>query len=658
MPFLEEPSSVEKIIAASGNGFAELERSIREALVTYSNVHRGTGQDSMVSTELFEQAREIVLEYLGLNRQKYTVIFCSPHRAEILTKLLGQERFHILSSEELHLPLGIRAVAAEIRSLPSGVPFQTGGGTVKIVSPDSVLWADPPDKFEAGTPMIINAIALARALQLVKSLGPEAFVPKPGMSLTAKDILYHDEFEQLRGRNLLMALRASEVGFDESVPTDTGFQRYIHFDNSASTPTFEPIWQAVNNTWQQPESVWTEIAEETKEIVADFFGASLEGYDVVFASNTTEALNTAAELIAGEMEVETEPVVLNTLLEHNSNELPWRYHFGLTHLRLHVDDEGFVDLQELEALLSEYNHEHAQGKKRIRLVAVSGESNVLGAFNDLAAISRLAHQYGARMLVDAAQCAAHRQVEMEAWNIDYLAFSAHKMYAPFGSGGLVLRRSLRMPDMDSFARLQASGDENAAGIAALGKAMLLLRRIGLNVIEEEERALTRCALQGMSHIPGIQIFGVTDPNSPRLAQRGGVIGFTLQHVPYNLVGKELAEYGGIGVRCGCFCAHLLVKHLLGIHPFRARAADLGLILNTQFTSSILPGIVRVGFGIQSTPEQVDELIRVIEKIGQQPRSAVDRLIGSLHNGTPFLPQTKTQKQMSDFVHTTIKKVYA
>ena len=95
---------------------------------------------------------------------------------------------------------------------------------------------------------------------------------------------------------------------------------------------------------------------------------------------------------------------------------------------------------------------------------------------------------------------------MEAWNIDYLAFSAHKMYAPFGSGGLVVRQSLRTPDVDEFARLQASGVENVAGIAALGKAMLLLRRIGLDVIEEAERALTRRALQGLSNIPGVRIF--------------------------------------------------------------------------------------------------------------------------------------------------------
>ena len=178
-------------------------------------------------------------------------------------------------------------------------------------------------------------------------------MPEPGEPLTARDILYHDEFERLRGRELLLALRASEIGFDEIVPTNTGFRRYIHFDNSASTPTFEPIWRAVCETWQQPEHVRTEIREETKNIVADFFGAPLEEYDVVFASNTTEALNIAAQFIAGEVKGDAEPVVVNTLLEHNSNELPWRYHFGLTHLRLHVDDEGFVDLRELEALLRE-----------------------------------------------------------------------------------------------------------------------------------------------------------------------------------------------------------------------------------------------------------------------------------------------------------------
>ena len=111
-------------------------------------------------------------------------------------------------------------------------------------------------------------------------------------------------------------------------------------------------------------------------------------------------------------------------------------------MRLNVDDEGFIDLKELETLLSAYNQENRHGDKRIRLVAVSGASNVLGIFNDLAEISRLVHQYGAHLLVDGAQMVAHRKVDMAALDLDYLVFSAHKVYAPFGSGVLAARKGL------------------------------------------------------------------------------------------------------------------------------------------------------------------------------------------------------------------------
>ncbi|MFZ2420017.1 MAG: aminotransferase class V-fold PLP-dependent enzyme, partial [Anaerolineae bacterium] len=136
------------------------------------------------------------------------------------------------------------------------------------------------------------------------------------------------------------------------------------------------------------------------------------------------------------------PVVVNTILEHNSNELPWRRLPGVALIRFPADDEGFLDLNALEALLRAYNQEGRHGRKRIRLVAVSGASNVLGVFNDLAEISRIVHRYGARLLVDAAQLIAHRKVEMAACGIDYLAFSAHKAYAPFGTGALVVRKGL------------------------------------------------------------------------------------------------------------------------------------------------------------------------------------------------------------------------
>jgi selenocysteine lyase/cysteine desulfurase len=137
----------------------------------------------------------------------------------------------------------------------------------------------------------------------------------------------------------------------------------------------------------------------------------LESYEVIFTSNTTEAINLAAESLQKESEQDLQPVVVNTFLEHNSNELPWRRIPGVSLIRLPVDEEGFIDLNELEALLRAYNQEGQHGKKRVKLVAVSGASNVLGVFNDLTQISRIVHRYGARLLVDAAQLVAHRKVE-------------------------------------------------------------------------------------------------------------------------------------------------------------------------------------------------------------------------------------------------------
>ncbi len=350
--------------------------------------------------------------------------------------------------------------------------------------------------------------------------------------------------------------------------------------------------------------------------------------------------------------------MLNTLLEHNSNELPWRTVPGVSLLRLPVDAEGFVDLNELEALLRAYNQNGQHGKQRIKLVAVSGASNVLGVFNDLAAISRIAHRYRAHVLVDAAQLVAHRKIEMKRCGIDYLVFSAHKVYAPFGSGALVVRKGLLNFGPAELERIKLSGEENVGGIAALGKALVLLQRIGLDVIQAEEQALTRRTLRGLVRIPGLKIYGMQDPDSPRFSQRGGVIVFSLKNVPHNLAAKELAEQGGIGVRDGCFCAHLLVKRLLNIHPLRARAADLGLILFPRFTSVILPGLVRVSLGIENDKEDVDTLIRVLDKIARQPRAWVDRLFASMHNGTPFLPQTDVQQQMNDFARTAAQRVYS
>ena len=629
----------------TAEAFAELERSVHAALETYSNVHRGSGHNSLVSTYLYEQAREIVLEHLGLDKRRYTVIFCTPRRAELLKALLGRKSCLTVSSRDLGLPLGLRALAVRRNALPAGAPFQPGGGTARLVSPGWVVWAKAPDKFEAGTPAIVSVIAFASALQLIRHFGKDAFLNSTVEKQTVEEILYHDELEKYSGRELLEALNQTLIGQRTPVPTMGGTRCFINLDNGASTPTFEPIWEAVCQAWRQPEPAQRQMIQEVKSICADVLGAPLSVFDVIFTSNTTEAINLAAESLGNESEPGIKPVVVNTILEHNSNELPWRRLPGVSLVRLPVDSEGFVDLNELETLLCAYNQKGQHGKKRIKLVAVSGASNVLGVFNDLSEIGRIAHRYGAKLLVDAAQLVAHRKVEMEKCGIDYLAFSAHKAYAPFGSGVLLARKGLLRFSSAEIESIRSSGEENVGGIAALGKALVLLQRVGLEVIREEEQDLTGRALRGLAQIPSLTVYGIRDPDSPSFARKGGVIVFGLGNRMASRVARELAEQGGIGVRSGCHCAHLLIKRLLDISPLLQQFQGVMLTLLPRLA---LPGLTRVSLGIENTAGDIDTLIDVLGKIARQP-AAEDNPFSTTKNDI--------QRKMDDFACAVARRVY-
>lgn len=221
------------------------------ALETYSNVHRGSGHKSMVSAHLFEQARDIILEYLELKKGRYVVVFCTPRRAEALIKQLIPGSYHIVSSRDIGLTLGVRALAIKRKALPRGIPFQTGGGTTKLISKSWVIWANAPDKFEAGTPAIVNVIAFAKALRLIRKFGNDVFPDPTAEKLTISKILYHDELKEYTGQELLDKLRQTMIGRSISVPTMEGIMPYINLDNSASTPTFTPIWNAFRQTWSR-----------------------------------------------------------------------------------------------------------------------------------------------------------------------------------------------------------------------------------------------------------------------------------------------------------------------------------------------------------------------------------------------------------------------
>jgi selenocysteine lyase/cysteine desulfurase len=635
------------------DAFAELEKGIYAALETYSNVHRGSGHNSIVSTHLYEQAREIVLEYLDLNKSKYTVIFCSKRRAEALMTRLDPINFMVLSSHHTGLPLGVMALAVNRKSLPKGAPFHSGGGTSKLISKEWIVWADAPDRFEAGTPAIINVIAFAKALVMIQQYGKDIFLNPATENLTAAQILYHDDLEKYSGSELLNELRKTQIGRGTPVPTMEGTKPYINLDNSASTPALAPVWKAFQQTYRQSAQVKQEVIKELKSICAEFLVAPQSDYEVIFTSNATEALNLAAESFSRESEVGIEPVVVNTFLEHSSNDLPWRLIPGHSLVRLSINNEGFIDLNELETLLIEYNQKVQHGKKRIRLVAVSGASNVLGICNDIAGIGRIVHQYGARLLVDASQMAAHRKTDMKGLGIDYLAFSAHKVYAPFGCGVLAVRKGMFNFNSSEMELIRSSGEENSPGIAALGKALVLLQRIGMDIIGKEEQVLTIRALKGMAEITGIKIFGIKDPDSPEFTSKIGVIPFSMKGMMPNKVATELALQRGIGIRYGCHCSHILVKRILNVPPSLERFQRFFLSL---FPKVRFPGIARVSLGLGNTEEDIDTLIQVLTKFAKKAQSSGDKHY--LADGTTTLTKAEVQKQIDDFVKAAIKRVYS
>ncbi|MBE0648417.1 MAG: aminotransferase class V-fold PLP-dependent enzyme [Bacteroidales bacterium] len=634
---------------------AELERGVYAALETYSNVHRGSGHFSRVTTDLFEKAREVVLDYLGLSKRGYMVIFCSPGRAVKLKSLIDPKSYQSLSSQDIGLPLGIRAVVVKKRALPKGVPYETGGGSARLVSREWVIWAKPPGKFESGTPAIVNAIAFAKALLLIKQYGKDIFKNSEASSCPASEILHSDQLDQYSGKKLLDELRSTLIGRDICVPTAEGSTPFINLDNGASTPTFTPIWDAAWQAWRQSPEVQREIVGQVRSICAGYLGAPATGYDVIFTSNTTEAINLAAESLGRESNPETEPVVLNTILEHNSNELPWRFLPGGSMVRLMTDEEGFLDMNELERVLSAYNKLVEHGRKRIKLVTLSGASNVLGVCNNLSEISRITHAYGAQLAVDAAQLVAHRKVDMEKSGIDYLFFSAHKMFAPFGSGALVARKGLLNFSPEEMQQINDSGEENIIGITALGKAMVLLQRVGLDLICEEEEALTMHVINGLKKVPGISIYGMKDTDAPRFAQKGGVVAFDFKKIVSFKVAKNLALMGGIGVRYGCHCAHMLIKYLVKIPP---KLEWIQGVIVTLFPHFELPGVVRVSLGIENRKEDIDKLIHVLEQIAPMSKKSPEKHPDPGLNGTSLLTMKEVKKQINGFVSERAALVYS
>jgi selenocysteine lyase/cysteine desulfurase len=607
--------------SAIEDAYALLENSMYAVLETYANVHRGSGPASAVTTYLYDKARLIVLTHLGLKPGDYIVVFCSPLRASLLAKTFKHNAFHMISSAEIGLNLGVTALAVRRKTLPD--PSYSGGGTTRLYGRDWVMWAKAPDRFEAGTPAIVNCIAFAKALLLIKKHGKDAFSNKPAEACTKDEILFGDSVNEHTGKELLNELKQQWIGHRVQVPCSQGTTPFINLDNAASTPALLPVWQAFRKSYQQPEALRQNLISAVKKIVSASFNAPEDDYEVLFTANTSEAINLVAGSLANRPADGIEPQILGSILEHSSNDLPWRNVPNHGYIRLSVDQHGFFDLIELNKLLSDYNMTDMYGNKRISLVAVSGASNITGSCNDLAAIGKLCKRYGAQLLVDAAQLVAHRSINMEACDIDFMAFSGHKMYAPFGSGALIIRKGLLPFTDEEIQGIRSSGEANPGGIAALGKALNILQRIGFDVIEVEDQKLLRKALQGISSIPDAKIHGILSNGEMQSSKHTGVLAFEVKNKLNSSLAKNLAHGAGIGTRYGCLCAHIYLKKLLKFTPMQENIQRFVLhvvpVLNFQ-------GVLRVSFGLQNTEQDVKLMLDRLMKKNRIPEEQVRKFI--------------------------------
>ena len=235
-------------------------------------------------------------------------------------------------------------------------------------------------------------------------------------------------------------------------------------------------------------------------------------------------------------------------------------------------------------------------------------------------------------MVDCAQLAPHRQVEMgsldDPGHFDYVALSAHKMYAPFGTGALIGRRDTfetGEPDLRGGGEVELvtkeavtwsappdrdeAGSPNVVGAVALAAAIRQLETIGMDTIAEHEARLTAYALSHLRRVKGVELYGDTDP--ARAHERLGVIPFNLRGLSHFLVAAILGYEFGIGVRNGCFCAHPYILQLLGVSPDETERVRLNMLAHDRRNN---PGLVRASFGMYNTLEEVDAFVEALEKI--------------------------------------------
>ena len=377
----------------------------------------------------------------------------------------------------------------------------------------------------------------------------------------------------------------------------------VYLDNGATTQKPRQVVEAMVQQYYTANAnvhrgvhhlsvVATDMLELSRETVRRFINAE-STQEIVFTRGTTEAINLVASSFC-QQEMQAGDEVIISTMEHHSNIVPWQLQAerkGIVVKVIPMTDDGVLLMDAFKQLFT----------AKTKLVSVAHVSNVLGTINPVADIIRIAHEHGVPALVDGAQSVPHMPVDVQALDADFYCFSGHKVYGPTGIGVLYGKREWldRLPpyqgggemigtvsfDHTTFNHLPykfEAGTPNYVGVTGLATAIDSVSSIGMKEIAAYEADLTQYALEQMSQIEGIRIFGPKE-------HRGSVISFLVGNIHHLDMGTLLDRLG-LAVRTGHHCAEPLM-HRLGIE-----------------------GTLRASFGIYNTHEEVDKLVAGIRRV--------------------------------------------
>ena len=419
-------------------------------------------------------------------------------------------------------------------------------------------------------------------------------------------------------------------GYEKKILTSHGYKRYINLDNAASTPPFKSVINVLLEDAAWYSSVHrgagfksrhtTKNYEESRLTVSRFVGSDPASDVIIFTKNTTDAINKVSHYLPylpGE-------IIVYTRLEHHSNELPWiNYKHHCVGLK---NDE--IDLNQLEEYLF-------SNKGRVKLLAVSGASNVTGYRPPIYTMAEMAHEAGAKILVDGAQLVPHYPVKVypagDPRHLDFLVFSGHKMYAPFGAGVLLGPRELfrnSPPSQVGGGTLKGigpagiiwseppeneeAGSPNVIGAMALAEACREIERQSWTKLVAHENELLNYTLKSLTKIPGLVLYNKGTRN------RIGVVSFNITGIEHRRVAEFLSKHSGIGVRNGCFCARGYVQELLGIKDDELLRIQRNVREGQNYPG---PGMVRISFGCYNNFTEIDILTDALMELVGHNESA-------------------------------------